>query len=480
MLFSHRYLVTLLSSTLRAALNFAVSIQVAGYLMPQLYGSYQYILTICTAVLLFINMSTENAFFTFISKKKQHVNFYISYFLWQLIQISFVLAFFFLLHKDLYALFFKDFSIGLVSIALGASFFIGNIQNTLNHITESIRKTYVSQLLSIFIAVIHFIAILTLINFDSLTLSLLFSILFLEYLLYSVIIIAVLKKYSSMIFNQDDFVLEDMVNKFYIYCKPLFILGIFSFLYIFVDRWLIQTYVGSEGQAFFSISVQFATFTMLITSSVLKIFWKEITESIEMKDHNKTSRYFIVVSKHIFIISCLISTILFFFSDQILSYFYPDSYSGASLVFKLMMLYPILQSMGQLYSVFLFGAEQTKLYKDISICVAILSILLAILLLSDFGLNFGVEGIAIKLLVVNVLNLLILEYFIARFLNIKTYYLSKLGYFMLSFCGAFIFYKLQFFLNLHFLLEMIFVIVLYIMPFGLYLFNSMKKQLNIF
>ena len=77
MTFSQRYLITLLSSVVRAGLNFTVSIQVAKYLMPEMYGNYQYLLSVFTSILLFINMGTESAYFTFISQKKQNIRFHI-------------------------------------------------------------------------------------------------------------------------------------------------------------------------------------------------------------------------------------------------------------------------------------------------------------------------------------------------------------------------------------------------------------------
>mgnify|MGYP006080201283 CR=1 FL=1 len=476
--FSNRYLLTLVSSGVRAALAFTVSIQIAKYLAPELYGSYQYILTVSTAILLFMNMSTESAFFTLISKKKRHVKFYFSYFSWQLAQILVALTFLFLIHRDLYTLLFKDFNLSLVALAFGAAFLVGNIQATVNHIVESIRKTYLSQVLSIFVAFIHVAVISGFVHADYLPIKLLFTVLIFEYLLYATIILFVLKKYSFELFSNDTFIFKSMVEDFYVYCRPLFVLGLFSFLYVFVDRWLIQTYVGKEGQAYFSISMQFSALTMLVTSSILKIFWKEISESIAQKNFNQTRRYFSVVSLHLFIIACVLSSVLFFFSDEILSYFYSDAYVGALLVFKLVMLYPIVQSMGQLYSVFLLGTDQTKLYKNISIWISVSSIAVAIFLLSDFGLNAGVEGIAVKLVLMNVISIMILEYFICDYLAISTTYWTKLKYLTLSFLGAYIVHELQIYMDVSFLVQILLVGFLYVLPIGIYLFKSLQRQLS--
>ena len=102
MSFSNRYLITLFSSLSRAGLNFYVSIKVANYFLPELYGDYQYILKLTTAMLLFINAGSENAFYTFISEKKRHFKFYLTYFSWQLTQLAILLIALIFLSENAY------------------------------------------------------------------------------------------------------------------------------------------------------------------------------------------------------------------------------------------------------------------------------------------------------------------------------------------------------------------------------------------
>jgi O-antigen/teichoic acid export membrane protein len=477
MSFSLRYALTLFASLIRAGLNFLVSIQVAKYLMPELYGQYQYILSVSTAILLFINLNTESAFFTFISKRKQHFKFYLTYFGWQAFQIIFVFVMLIILDKSIYDLVFKNIDVSLISLVMGALFFVGNIQNTCNHLIESIRKTHFSQILSVAVALLHVFIVSTLIYFESLTILILFQVLLFEYFLYSLIVVILLKKYSSEFLSNEIFDLRDTLAKFYIYCRPLFTLALVGFLYLFVDRWLIQNYVGTEGQAYFSISMQFSALTILVTSSILRVFWKEIAESIEKKDFKKIKKYFVVVSEHLFVITCVISSVLFVYSDHLLTYFYTDIYADAATVFKLMMLYPILQSMGQLYSVFFLATEQTRLFKSISIGVSILSIAIAILFLADFGLGFGVEGIAIKLLMMNVMSSLILEFYIGKYIQSPINYFFRFKCLVMTFCAAFLIFKLQMYLEFSFVYQLLVVGCFYVLPIGLLLLNSLQKQI---
>ena len=477
MSFSIRYLITLLSSIVRAGLNFYVSIKVANHLLPELYGSYQYILSVSTAVLLFVNLNTENAFFTFISKRKRHFKFYLTYFVWQAFQIIFVFLILIILDRRIYDLIFTNIDVSLVFLAMGALFFNCNIQSTCNHLIESIRKTHFSQILIVAIALIHVFIVSMLIYFETLTIRIIFQVLLFEYFLYSSIVIILLKKHNSKFLSNEIFSLRDTLAKFYIYCRPLFVLALVGFLHSFVDRWLIQNYVGTEGQAYFSISMQFSALTMLVTSSILRVFWKEIAESIERNDLEKTRKYFVVVSEHLFMITCVISSVLFFYSEHLLRYLYTDIYAGAATVFKLMMLYPIVQSMGQLYSVFFLATEQTRLFKSISIGVSILSIAIAILFLSDLALGFGVEGIAIKLLMMGTMSCLILEFYIGKYIQSPISYSFRFKFLFMSFCAAFLIFKLQMYLEFSFVAQMLLLGCFYVLPIGLYLLNSLQKQI---
>ena len=54
-----------------------------------------------------------------------------------------------------------------------------------------------------------------------------------------------------------------------------------AFIYIFTDRWLLQYYSGSVEQAYYSVAAQFAAIALIFTTSILRIFWKEISEAQE-------------------------------------------------------------------------------------------------------------------------------------------------------------------------------------------------------
>ena len=71
---------------------------------------------------------------------------------------------------------------------------------------------------------------------------------------------------------------ENTLKKYLNYCLPLIPYSWITFAYIFIDRWLLQYYSGSVEQAYYSVAAQFAAIALIFTTSILRIFWKEISE----------------------------------------------------------------------------------------------------------------------------------------------------------------------------------------------------------
>jgi O-antigen/teichoic acid export membrane protein len=478
MTITNRYVITLIATFIRSGLGFVVSIAVARFLLPESYGDYQYLFAVATSMLLLANLGTDKAYFTFISQKKQNIRFHILYFSWLAIQLLLCLLFVFLISQNVYHKIFQGFSNELVLMSIVSIFFLGNVQNTISSIAESVRKTQITQSLNISVAIIHFLLIFYFININTLDIEILFAVLIFEFSIYSAIFIFIYYRFKLVIFSDEEFNISKTCGKFYKYSKPLILYLMVAFVYRIIDRWLIQEYIGSTGQAYFSISLQFSALVILLTTSILKIYWKEVSESVKNNNREKTKRIYILVSDNLFFVSTLVSSVLFFFSDSIINYFYSDEYAEASLVFKLIMLYPIVQSTGQLQSVFLLGSEKVKLYRNVSIIFLIFGVFLAIFLISDLGLKLGVESIAAKMLMVDLLSIIVLEYYINKSLKIESRYAYKAKYLLLIFTMSFSVYYLQSSLDFTFIIQVLLVSIFYVFPVAFFLLNRLKKGLT--
>ena len=473
---SNRYLLTLMANLLRAGLNFIVSIALARYLMPEQYGSYQYLVSILTAILLFANMGTEKAYFTFISEGMKPWKFHAGYYLWQLLQLTVLMSIIYFLNENWLNSIFHELESSLILVGLIALFMASSVQTTVIHLFESVRKTAYAQILSVGIAMFHLILMVYFIVIGMLDIKLIFQIMIVEYGIYLSAVILLIRYKRIKLYSNTAFDVWHTLNAFYSYSKPLFLYALIAFVYTFFDRWLIQTYVGPEGQAFYSISIQFSTLSILVTSSILNIFWKEIAEAIKQENREKVKEYYIAISDNIFIFTTMVSMVLFFFSHEIITFFYGEVYMGALLVFKLIMLYTITQSLAQLYVTYYMATSQTALYTKISYFFIFVSFPISFYLLSDYGLNMDETGIALKMLVLNIITVLVLEYYIAKHLQIKMRILKKAfiiaGFFLVTHC----IHSCAGYLSNELAMQAFLVIFLYILPIMVYLVKNIKKE----
>ena len=446
----------------------------ARYFMPVEYGNYQYITVIITSILVLSNLGTEKAYFTFISQKPRPLKFHIVYYAWQVIQLCILLLIFSIIEKEWLALVFHDVEARLVLIGLIALFLSGSIQTTLGNIFESVRETKYIQMLSIGIACLHLVLIFFFIRQDELTITLLFQVIAFEYIVYLITAINIIKRKRISFTIVEEFNFKSSCLEFYHYSKPLVLFILTVFLYTFFDRWLIQTYIGSEGQAFFSIAIQFSTLTAIIYSSILKIFWKEVSEAINNKDMEKVKKYFVHVSSNVFIFTTVLATTLFFFSHDIITHLYGTAYRESLIVFQLIMLYTIPQSLGQLHATYFIATSQTKVYTTVSLIFMLISFPIAFLLVSDMGFQFNEAGIAAKMLILGLVGSIVSEYLISRHLNISMRLFNKLLIIVAVGFGTYLMYTFANIVSDNIFVQALTTAFLYILPVSYYLFQRMK------
>src|SRR5207247_2443660 len=103
---------------------------------------------------------------------------------------------------------------------------------------------------------------------------------------------------------------KTVAKEFTVYCKPLVVYGCVSFLYTFADRWFLQEFGGAEQQGFFAVSQQFANISLIVTASMLKIFWKEIAEAQERGDRELMRRLYARVTRGLYFCGAFVSCFL--------------------------------------------------------------------------------------------------------------------------------------------------------------------------
>lgn len=405
---------------LRALLGFATGVLIARGLSPSGYGNLMFLLGSFAAIRSLLDLGTSSAFYTFLSQRARDRRFFLLYFCWMAAQ--------FLLTFGLVALIIPSSMLqkiwlgherGTIVLAFVAAFLQQQLWPMAGQIGESMRKTVKVQLMSLGLALTYFAAAAILLAMGRLGVQ---NVLWLLVILYAggaAVSWGVLNDPSasrSPSGEANGTVLREYVR----YCRPLAILAVISFLYDFADKWMLQKFGGSVQQGYFQIAGQFAAVSLLATTSILSIFWKEIAAASAAGEHERVERLYRKASRALVTAGAVLTGMLIPWAEPIVRLVLGTAYAGAWQVLAIMFLYPIHQALGQIGGTTLLATGQTKRYLAVSVSMMLLSIPVSYLVLAPAaqsgigGLELGAVGMAWKMVLLGVVSANLQAWAIAR------------------------------------------------------------------
>lgn len=415
-----RFLVSVGSNSIRGIIGFVSGFLVARGLNPSGYGDLMFLLGSFVAIRSLLDMGTSSAFYTFLSRHTHGSRFYWSYFSWVALQLVIMLLFVALIIPDsIFERVWLGHNREIVIVACMASFMQQQVWQTVSQIGESLRKTIKVQLLNLAIALTYLAAVLLFLVSGGMSVE---NILFLTIGQYAVV---TLLAYRFLMRNQvelieKDATLEQTAREYWVYCKPLVALSLVTFLYNFADKWMLQQFGGSAQQGYFQIASQFAVISLLATTSILNIFWKEVADAQARHDHTRVAMLYHKVNRWLVMLSTIITGLLLPWSEQIVVIILGQAYAQAWPVLAIMLLYPILQSMGQIGGTMLLASGHTHKHMAVSAGTMLASVPFSYLMLAPTtevsipGLGMGAVGIALKIVLLSIVSVTIQAWVVAR------------------------------------------------------------------
>jgi O-antigen/teichoic acid export membrane protein len=420
-----RFIFTVGSNLVRSLFSFTTGMLLARWLGPNQFGRMAFLLGTFLALRPFFDMGSSTAFYTFMSQQQQSRGFVNGYFKWLAVQ--------FLVPLCVVGIFFPIDWIqwiwhgekrGLVVAAFVASFMQDSVWANIQQAAESQRQTVRVQSISVVVISGHLLAVVVMYLTNSLSLGAIFGLVAIEYLMSALVaericISPFLRPASEAVASDDATSKESMFRRYFRYCLPMVPYCWIGFAYAFADRWLLQHYGGSVQQAYYSVGAQFSAVALLATTSILQIFWKEIAEAHHRGDAARTRHLYRRASHLLFFIGAMIAGYCLPFSGILLTRILGAQYSGGALTLAIMFLYPIHQSMGQIGSTMLYATERVSTQVIVGSVGMIVSIIVTYLVLATSdaripGLGLGSTGLALKVVVFQIVQVNIVAYLIAR------------------------------------------------------------------
>ncbi|MDD2806178.1 MAG: lipopolysaccharide biosynthesis protein [Elusimicrobiales bacterium] len=414
-----RFAVSLASNALRAGMSFLAGLLVARGLGPEDYGRLMFLLGSFVSIKSLLDLGTSNAFYTFISQAKRPLRYYSFYLAWLAAQfVATATAVALLLPDALVRQAWVGEHRALILLAFTASFLQQQLWQTVNQIGEASRKTIRVQVLNLALAVVYLAGAYALTALAALSIRAVLLLLIAQYI---AAVMAAFKVLGPSEAGEEEGreTLSGMLKKYRDYCAPLALLSVAAFLYDFADKWMLQRFGGAIQQGFYQVSYQFASISVLATASILNIFWKETAEAVRRKDMARVERLFRKVSRSLYFFGALLSGFLIPWSGEIVRVFLGGNYASAVSVLALMFLYPVHQALGQIATTLLLAVEKTRQYFYISLAVMLFSFPAAYFLLAPPawavpGLGLGAIGLALKMVLVNIVSVNLILWVIAK------------------------------------------------------------------
>ena len=422
---SARFGVSFISAILRSGLAFVTAMLLARWLGPDEYGRVVFLLAAHIAIRQFIDMGTSSAFFTFISKQARSHYFVLIYWSWLLFQLfTLGLITYVLLPTEILGKLFSGESRNLVLLALLSSFLQGVVWQTAAQMGEAIRETAWVQTIGIIALAIHLLLIILAWSLDILSIPLIFFLVSLEWLIASVFMyfLHYRKANYATILDTDNDTIFSIFKEYKTFCLPLIPLAWLGAMHDFLDRWMLQTWSGSKEQAYFGVASQISAITLLVTTAILRIFWKEMSAIHEAKDYERMGELSKIISKSLFFAGAFLTGAMLPWSQEILLLTAGEGYLDGRLTFAIMLVYPIHQSLGQITNTTYYATSNTKLLLWVNGTFLVVGILVTYLALAPRdalipGFNMSSSGLAAKLVLMQVIFVNCASYILAKKYN---------------------------------------------------------------
>lgn len=409
------------SNTLRAMISFVTGLLIARSLNPAGYGDLMFLLGSFVAIRSLLDMGSSSAFFTFLSQRARGRRFYLAYFAWLAFQFIATLA---VLGLFIPAGLIEKIWLGhnreIIILAFVAAFMQQQLWQVVGQIGEAMRKTAKVQLMNLAVALLYLVVIVLVSTYAQLSVETILLILVAQYVLALLFAYRFLKEDHADL-QVEEKSLREIFWDYWKYCKPMVALAFVSFAYDFADKWMLQKFGGATQQGYFQIASQFAAVSLLATSSILNVFWKEIADAWEKQDRARVEMLYRRVGRGLVMLGAIISGMLLPWSEFIVSIFLGAAYVQAWPVLAIMLLYPIHQSMGQIGGTMFLASGQTHKYMFVSIFIMMLSIPASYFVLASpsemrlSGMGLGAFGMACKMVALGIVSVNIQAWVISRY-----------------------------------------------------------------
>lgn len=471
-----RITVSFIYTVFRAVANFCTALLLARLLGPEDFGRFSFLVATFLALKQFMDMASSEAFFKYVSERPRSRTFFQVYIAWIVIQLSIGIVIIGLLFPEAFlAKFWAGEQRLVILLALMAMFLRETVWSSVANLSESYRLTIYNQSVQSIVVVCHLFILASLWFFDSLVIEFVFLASVIEWMLASIWLLRIISQRkvveASILESESTFPIDTVKSvlfEFWTYCKFLIPYAWVGFIVDFSSRWMLQTWGSAEDQAYFAVGQQFAAISILVASSLLKVFWKEVAEAHYHNDLQRMEMMYTKSSYFLYFTASIGAGMLLPWTNEIIDTLLGNTYADAAVTMQLMFIYPVHQTLGILTGTLLYATGYIRLQVTLGLFFSAVSLACGFYLMAPdtvwrYGLNLGAEGLAIRFVLVNAVFVNVWAFMISRLFGWRFKWLYQVMLLSLTLtCGYAAKAIITVFLSLHTIMTMSISAVLYL------------------
>lgn len=420
-----RYLFKLSTNFVAAFASLVIQAIIPRGLGPKAYGDFNYLTNFFSQVVGFLDMGTSVGFYVKLAQRPQEkalVTFYGYFF----VAVSAVMLILVIgaMGTSWYPIIWPGQSMLLIYAAALWGVFSWLIQ-IFQKMADAYGLTVHTEIVNIFQKVLGVFIILLLYLLSRLSLTTLFLY---HYLLMGIVFIGfwLIMRRREVFINVGRTLKTKQIiayiKEFYDYSHPLFIYALLGFICAIFDRWILQHFAGGIEQGFYGLSYQIGAGCFIFTSAMTPLLTREFAIACGKEDLPHMAYLFRRYIPLLYSIAAYFSCFIAVQADNVIYIMGGKMFAGAFMAVTIMAFYPIYQTYGQLSSSVFYATGQTTLYRNIGSVFLLGGLPLSYVLIAPvgrLGLQAGATGLAVKMVLLQVVCINVMLYFNAKFLGLR-------------------------------------------------------------
>lgn len=420
-----RYFYKLSTNLIGFVINMATQTIIPRGLGPKAYGDFNFLSGFFIEVTAFLDMGTSVGFYTKLSHRQRDRGLVYFYMYFTIAASLAVVGFVFLtqLTRTYRQLWPGQEMLYVYMAAIWG--ILAWVVQVLNKMADAYGETVSAELARMLQRALGLVLIILLFISSNLNLTNFFYYHYLMFFLLGVLFIWIMKDKEHLILEKyklSYIQIKGYFKEFYTYSHPLFVYALIGLIAGILDRWLLQYFGGSIQQGFFGLSYQIGALCFLFTSSMTPLLMREFSIAYGKQDLSEMARLFRRYIPLLYSVAAYFCCFIAVQAGKVIYIFGGDKFKGGTAALAIMAFYPIHQTYGQLSGSVFYAAGKTALYRNIGVVFMLIGLPVTFFLIApriNMGLNMGATGLAIKMVILQLITVNVMLFFNAKLLNLS-------------------------------------------------------------